>query len=197
MPDETDPREFSIWLDEHLSAPDRKSAVVELGCGLGADARYMSDLGYQVFATDRSVARVCEAARRAPEARFVVSDLRSGLPFIEETADLVVASLSLHYFDFQTTRSILRDISRVLRPHGMMLCRVNVAGETFARWGEGIEHEPDFYEVEPGLFKRFFTEESLDEMLSASFAVDLIRMEHTLMSGGDSKRTLMARARRR
>lgn len=190
-------REYGSWLDAHLDTLVPGMRVVELGCGLGADAALLVERGLAVFAMDRSPERIQCAADAVPAARFVVGDLAAGIPFRSESADLVLASLSLHYFDLETTCRIVRDAARVLRRHGMILCRVNVAGERIARWGEGIEHEPDFFEVEPGLFKRFFTTESLAGFLSLAFDVERMYIEETEMSGGDSKRTLVARARRR
>ena len=190
-------REYGSWLDSHLDILVEGMRVFELGCGLGADAAFLVEHGLSVFAMDRSPERVRRAAKAVPDARFVVADLVTGIPFRPESADLVLASLSLHYFDLQSTHRILQDAARVLRAHGMILCRVNVAGERMARWGEGIEHEPDFFEVEPGLFKRFFTERSLEQVLSDAFAVERLYIEETVMSGGDTKRTLVARGRRR
>lgn len=190
-------REFGDWLSRFMPELEPGTQVVELGCGLGFDAAWMTGQGYQVTALDLSLDRVSRASERAREARFVVADLRRGLPVASGAANVVVASLSLHYFSRETTVTILADVARILRPRGMILCRVNVAGEKIARWGEGVEHEPDFFEVEPGLFKRFFTADSLEEMLSPVFDVELIQMEQTTMSFGAAKRTLVARARRR
>ena len=190
-------REFGSWLDAHADVLAPGMTVVEPGCGLGSDARYMVERGLTVFAMDRSRKRVRQAAEAVPEAHFVVADLAAGIPFRSGIADLLLASLSLHYFDSETTQRIVQDAARVLRSHGMILCRVNVAGERIARWGEGVEHEPGFFEVEPGLFKRFFTEATLEATLSLAFDVERIYIDETWMSGGDTKRTLVAQARRR
>ena len=197
MLDDSGPREFGNWLAPHLDSVQPGMQVVELGCGLGADALEMTSFGLHVTAMDLELKRIRQAAIGAPVVHFVVGDLRTGLPFTAGCADLLVASLSLHYFDGRTTASILRDAARVLRPDGLLLCRVNVAGETTALWGQGIEHEPDFFEVEPGRFKRFFTPDSLQSALSECFDVQLIEMQRTSMSYGDDKRTLVARARRK
>jgi SAM-dependent methyltransferase len=190
-------REYGNWLEGFDVDLLPGMTVIELGCGLGADARYIAEGGVHVYAMDRSLERLRQAAASVPKAHFVVADLAVGIPFRSGSADLVLASLSLHYFDTETTLRIVQDAARVLRSHGMILCRVNVAGERNARWGDGIGHEPDFFEVEPGWFKRFFTDASLDVTLSTAFDVERIYTDETWMSGGDTKRTLVARARRR
>lgn len=190
-------REFGSWLDAHQEVLRPGALAIDLGCGLGDDARLMTDAGLKVIGMDRSTGRVAQAAKRAPDASFVVADLKAGLPFLSGVANLVTASLSLHYFDRRTTAAIVEDIARVQRPRAVLLCRVNVVGETVALWGVGDEHEPDFYEVEPGRFKRFFTEDSLHEALDSWFRVELMRIDETRALDEHVKKTLVARARRR
>lgn len=189
-------REFGSWLDKTYHELQPGLLALDLGCGLGDDARFMAQAGLKVIGIDRSVERVAQAAQRAPGASFVVADLAQGLPFRSEIAGLVTASLSLHYFDRRTTRSIIRDVARVLKPGAPLLCRVNIAGERIALWGVGIEHEPDFFEVEPGKFKRYFTEESLRAALDPHLTVEAIWMEETRVLDEHYKKTLVARARR-
>jgi hypothetical protein len=116
---------------------------------------------------------------------------------MDKTFDLAVASLSLHYFDRATMDRILRDIHRVLHNSATLLTRVNVVGDVASLWGTGIEHERDYFEVEPGVFKRFYTEESVREALDTHFRIDRqFRME-TLVQGRHPKQTIVVRATRR
>lgn len=108
----------------------------------------------------------------------------------------MVASLSLHYFDWEMTGSILHDISQVLKPGGRLLCRVNRVGDVNFEYGVGPEREPDFFEVRPGYFKRFFRAETLAEALATAFIVEEIRPATTLQMERE-KLTLEATARRR
>lgn len=190
-------REFGSWLDKAFQELQPGLLALDLGCGLGDDARFMAQAGLTVIGIDRSVERVAQAAMRAPDASFVVADLAHGLPFRAELAGLVTASLSLHYFGRQTTDAIVAEIARVLKPEATLLCRVNVVGERFALWGVGIEHEPDYFEVAPGKFKRFFTEGSLRAILEPQLTVEAIWMEETRVLDEHYKKTLVARARRR
>jgi len=196
MPAANSPREYGSWLEGHANVFVPGMQVLELGCGLGDDAAEMTARGLRVVALDVSPERVAMAARRASAAQFVTADLTGGLPFRDNVVDLVVASLSLHYFDGKTTSAIFADIARVLREDGIILCRTNMVGERIALWGQGIEHEPDFFEVEPGRFKRFFSEESLKATLETAFIVEMVEVERTVMSGGLEKKTVVARARR-
>ena len=190
-------REFGSWLEAHRDLLLEGTLALDLGCGLGDDARYMVGAGLQVIGTDLSVQRIAQAAQRAKGASFVVANLVDGLPFRSGCAELVTASLSLHYFDRRTTAKIVHDIARVLQPGAVLLCRVNVVGETQALWGKGVEHEPDFFEVKPGRFKRFFTGDTLTETLQPCLSVESMWLEETRVLDEHRKTTLVAQARRR
>ncbi len=189
-------REYGSWLEGQQDVLLPGLLALDLGCGIGDDARYMMDAGLRVIGLDLSPQRVARAAARAPGAFFIVGNLADGLPLRSSIADLAIASLSLHYFDRRTTAAIVQDIARVLRLGAVLLCRVNVAGEKQALWGVGVEHEPDFFEVEPGRFKRFFTEDSLEETLQRHLTVEAIWLEETRVQHEFDKKTLVARARR-
>lgn len=196
MENQAGDREFGSWLDAHRESLIPGTLALDVGCGIGADAEFMLAAGLRVIGVDLSPQRVERAMQRARDASFVVANLVDGLPFRTECVDLVTASLSLHYFDRRTMTAIVQDIARVLWPGAALLCRVNVVGETQALWGVGTEHEPDFFEVEPGRFKRFFTQNTFTEALQPCFDIDWVRLEDTRVLGEYSKKTLVAQARR-
>ena len=96
-----------------------------------------------------------------------------------------------------TTDRIVRDLYRVSAPGATLLARVNVAGDVASLWGKGIEHEQDFFEVEPGRFKRFFTESTLADLLSPWFIINRLFPRKTLVNNQFPKQTLVVRATRR
>lgn len=113
--------------------------VLELGAGQGQDTRFFAEHGYEVVSTDLEQSAL---------------DLSKELPFENEAFDVVYAHLSLHYFDDATTKSLLAEIRRVLRPGGMLAFLVNSASDPEASMG--VEIEPSYRRVE-GVIKRFFT----------------------------------------
>lgn len=188
-------REYGAWLEAYEDTLRPGVTVVDLGCGAGADVQYMHSRGLWTVGMDVSLGRVREAVKRVPQAHFVVANLTSRLPFATDAFDVVTASLSLHYFDRDTTDVVLADIARILKPDGVLLCRVNVAREAGSSWGTGIEREPDFFEVGTGRFKRYFTVETLAGALATHFQTQHIELQHTETSAGGSKPTLVAQAR--
>lgn len=190
-----DERPSDPWLHEHRDLLRPGARALDLGCGTGEDTAELVAAGMRVIAFDRSRFRLRRARRCAPGARFVVGDMTRGLPFPDESFDLVVASLSIHYFDWETTCRIVREIARVLRPGGRFLCRVNRVGDVHFDYGRGTEVEPDFFEVRPGHTKRFFSEESLRTVLETELDVESIAPATTHRWGAE-KRTLVARSKK-
>lgn len=183
------------WLGGYRELLVPGACVLDLGCGHGHDSRELLDAGMDVVAIDRDRERIAAARSIAPGAHFVHGDITGPLPFEDEVFDLVVASLSIHYFSLETTLHIIREVARVLRPGSRLLCRVNRVGDINFEYGKGIELEPDFFEVEPGRCKRFFSPESLRLALETSLIVEEIASGETTR-WGLVKRTLHARARR-
>jgi ubiquinone/menaquinone biosynthesis C-methylase UbiE len=88
------------WLERwlHLPGRNREAPVLDLGCGAGDDARFLSRRGFRVVAADFSEKALEITRRRAPGTRPVLVDLTRSLPFPDDHFGAVVASLSLHYF---------------------------------------------------------------------------------------------------
>ncbi|HUG14757.1 MAG TPA: class I SAM-dependent methyltransferase [Thermomicrobiales bacterium] len=189
-----DAREYGPWLDQF--ADDLRPGIValDLGCGVGDDAHFLAGRGLAVVGVELSRERIARAAPHVPEACFVRASLSAPLPLRDRAVDMVVASLSLHYFDRPTTEGIAREIARVLRPGGVLLTRVNAVGDVASGYGAGVEREPDLFEVEPGYLKRFFTEESLRALLELRFEIAAISRQRTHGSEGLPKQTIVARA---
>ncbi len=134
--------------------------VLEIGCGPGEDTRVMIDAGLAVTAFDLSAKAIAKAARRVPAARFHCQDVRDPFPLVQ--AGAVVASLSLHYFDWPQTLEIIGRIGQTLVPGGVLLCRMNSTKDVnFGAQGHA-EIARNFFLVH-GEPKRFFDEASLRE----------------------------------
>ena len=184
------------WLDDHSDLLGPGKLALDLGAGSGEDAAELTERGLSVIAFDQSLYRLRRARMIAPEARFVRGDMTKPFPFDDGVFDVVVASLSLHYFDWETSQRIVAEVSRVLRPGGWLIARVNRVGDVHFDYGVGREVEPEYFEVHPGHFKRFFTASSLRRLLMPSFNIDRID-ERASWRWGKEKKTLMARARTR
>jgi hypothetical protein len=99
-------------------------------------------------------------ARAHGWTRFLERDLRDPLPVAANEVGAIVASLCLHYFDWQTTVQIVARLQHCLAPDRPLLCRVNSTRDVH----HGASGHP---QLEPGYFrvgdqtKRFFSRADL------------------------------------
>ena len=125
-------------------------AVLDLGCGTGRHALWLTAAGASVTALDFS-AGMMEKARRKPGAervRFLVHDLHERLPFADGAFERVVSGLVLEHL--KDLDAFFGEARRVLRPGG----RAVVSGmhpAMFLRDVRARFHDPVTGEkVEPG-----------------------------------------------
>ena len=93
------------------------AAVLDAGCGSGAQAQWLLEQGADVVAVDVSPRMIEEAERRcAGRGRFLVADLAEPLPLEPRSLDGITCSLALHYVaDWSVP---LRSFASALRPGG-------------------------------------------------------------------------------
>lgn len=151
------------------------SAVLDAGCGQGQDSAYFAAAGHRVTAMDHSdfaLAQFPEEALSASVRRVTASLADFPHPFDDRSFDVVYAHLSVHYFDLPTTREIMTEFQRVLRPGGLLCVMVNSVDDP--ECGEGRQLGPDYYELEPGDTKRYFSRRTLYDLTSDLFVPYLL-----------------------
>ena len=173
------------WLERwrHVLDAGRGSPVLELGCGDGRDARFLTERGFLVVATDFSEKALEITRRRAPAVKTQNVDLTRGLPFPEESFGVIVASLSLHYFPWQQTTEILADVRRCLCPGGHLLARLNSTKDPYYRAAEKRPVENNFYVVE-GMPKRLFDRRDLEALFQVGWKISAAEEHMTGRYGG-------------
>jgi SAM-dependent methyltransferase len=93
------------------------AAVLDAGCGSGAQVQWLLDQGAEVVALDVSPRMIEEAERRCGgRGRFLVADLARPLPLEPRSLDGITCSLALHYIaDWSVP---LRSFASALKPGG-------------------------------------------------------------------------------
>lgn len=130
--------------------------VLELGCGEGRDTLTLLGLGLgEMTALDLSAEAVRRCQQHSSALHCLAHDLRQPLPFADDTFHVVVASLCLHYFPWPTTQAITAKIHRLLKPSGLLLCRLNSTKDEHYGAVGFPELSPHYYQVN-GSPKRFF-----------------------------------------
>ena len=144
----------------------RSARVLELGAGSGFDAGFLNTVSSRLVCCDLRTARWRNTSFN--EIPFVCIDHSQPLPFRDQSFDVVVAGLCLHYFHWSTTVDIVARLARLLVPGGLLLGRVNSEADVNHGAGEGDLVETGLYLVPHSGHaqqKRFFNEAMVRAML--------------------------------
>src|SRR5579863_2448449 len=105
--------------------------ILDAGCGYGRNLVHLLREGCEVFALDQDPEGVEHVRRLSaslqtglPQENFQVG-LIERMPFADRFADVVMCSSVLHFAkDEEHFRAMLAELWRVLRPGGMLFCRL-------------------------------------------------------------------------
>lgn len=83
----------------------------------------------------------------------------------------MLASLSLHYFEWEQTLELVARIHATLRPGGVLLCRLNSVNDRhYGRRGPGRSDEDNLYLVD-GAPKRFFERATVQRLFARGWRI--------------------------
>ena len=116
---------YDGWLDKYFLPLTGRRTVVELGCGRGDDTSFLTETGHRIISCDISGEALAVVRQRYHGAETMQFDMLGGFPIESDFADIVTAGLCLHFFDACGTAKILSEIRRILKPDGILLCRLN------------------------------------------------------------------------
>lgn len=168
---------YDDWLDKYEEVLARcERDVLDLGCGVGNNTLYLLEKGYAVVSCDYSSVALKKLKQDIVGARTELVDISQPLPYEDGKFDLVVADLSLHYFSDDTTKSIMKEIKRILTDGGVLLARVNSVEDVNYGANQGVKIEDNYYEVN-GYNKRFFTKEDAKKYFSIVGHVEIEERE--------------------
>ncbi len=170
---------YDLWLDEYkdILEENKKNEILDLGCGIGADTLYLIERGYNVLSCDFSMEALKSIYKNIPNSKTLYLDMMKKFPIEDNTYSLIIADLSLHYFDNETTINIMSEIKRILKKDGILLSRVASVNDFNFGAGVGKQLEKNYY-FEGAYTKRFFSPEDVDKYFGI---IGSIEMEETSM----------------
>ncbi len=121
---------LQAWLAEH---PGDGRRAIDIGCGLGDNARLLAEAGWQVSAFDLSETAI-EWARKQPGAQAIsyhVADLFALPAAWEGGFDLVHETYTLQAMPQSHVEKAIGHVARLVAPGGtvLVMCRARDAGE--------------------------------------------------------------------
>lgn len=155
---------YDLWLDEYkdILQENKDNEILDLGCGIGADTLYLLERGYNVLSCDFSVEALKSIENNILNSKTLYLDMMKKFSIADKKYSLIIADLSLHYFNNETTIHIMEEIKRILKDGGVLLGRVASINDFNFGAGQGEKLENNFY-FEGAYTKRFFDLEDVNK----------------------------------
>lgn len=161
---------YDRWLNKYINLFKKEHFIIELGCGRAYCSKYLLNNGFKnIIACDFSEEVLKIVNKEVPNLKTMLFDMSKGLPFKDNSVNIIIADLSLHYFDLATTKLIFKDIHRILKKDGYLIARVNSTNDSKHIPENSKEIEENFY-FDGRIYKRFFKKEDF-EVLFTNFEV--------------------------
>ena len=176
---------YDLWLDEYkdILEQNKKNTILDLGCGIGADTLYLLERGYDVLSCDFSNEALKSIRDNIPNSKTLYLDMMKDFPIEDNSYSLIIADLSLHYFDNATTIHIMNEIKRILKQDGILLARVASVNDFNFGAGVGQELEKNYY-FEGDYTKRFFDLEDVNKYFEI---IGSVETEETQMTRNEAE----------
>lgn len=178
-----------VWIanyDKYFTIK-KNDTIIDLGCGRGENSQYLYNRGFSVISCDFSpvvLDKIKSVNKFIPTICF---DMTREFPISKGTIGIVLASLSTHYFPLSETKILYRRIFDILNNNGYFIFRVNSLTEYDENDKDKMvsKIEDDYYLLNDGTTKRYFSTESMAALLS-TFHIAQLR-ENSLMYYGKWK----------
>ena len=142
---DTERLECTLQIDENmppiteLFKENHVKRVLDLGCGAGRHTVYLAQQGFDTSGIDISGEGIKKAKQRLAErglaANFTVGSMTEKLPYKDNFFDAMISTRTIHHAKIEIIRKIIKDIERVLKPHGLIFITVPKK-----RWRKPFSH---------------------------------------------------------
>ena len=158
---------YDLWLDDYKSDLEKfkNSKFLDLGCGIGADTLYLIERGYKVISVDYSKEAINNILSNIKGSEAKILDMNEKFTFENNSFNLIIADISLHYFNEEKTKNIMKEIKRILNKNGILICRVSSINDKYYGAGSGTEIEKRYYD-HGSYAQRYFNEDDLNKFFS-------------------------------
>lgn len=167
---------YDGWLSKYDNYFISCKKVLDLGCGSGTNIDALLSMCNNVFAADISAPALKiidnKYNQHYQRVRICNFDMRNEFPYNTHQFDVVVADLSLHYFNDDDTKHIVHEIERVLQPHGILIARVHSINN-IKNCDQSFPKGTSYFMYTEGFQRRYFTVENLRTLFSRWHIIEI------------------------
>ncbi|MHA2314506.1 MAG: class I SAM-dependent methyltransferase [Candidatus Hermodarchaeia archaeon] len=152
--------------------------VLDLGCGSGRHTVFLAKIGFDVFGLDLAPTGLSETIQHLAEAgltaHVTLSDIQR-LPYDDEFFDAIISVQVIHHNRIRDIEETISEMSRVLKPGGLVWVTVPIPQNHPTK--RGVEIEPRTFVplegFEKGLPHHLFTQEELRKIFQDFLVTNL------------------------
>jgi len=111
-------RQIIQFMEEELDVT-KYNTILDVGCGTGALCAVLEEEGLQVTGVDPAykMLKVARKKTKSHSIRFVQADSKKGLPFEDDSFDLVIASYVAHGLQIEERKELYKEMSRIAKDY--------------------------------------------------------------------------------
>lgn len=117
-------RKPSDHIDDFLNLIVKNGKILDVGCGLGIDAGYMTSKGFKVIGIDLSKEMIKLAKQKFPKIDFRITDMRQ-LMFEPNSFDGIFVAYSLIHIPKKDVPATLKRLYKFLKPNSTVYFAVH------------------------------------------------------------------------
>lgn len=160
---------YDDWLVEFDDIIEStKLPIIDLGCGSTANnTYYLLEKGQRVISCDFSQ-EALNVVKTIKGSETQLFDMFEKFPFEDNSTDIVIADLSLHYFREKDTFEILDKIKSILTPNGHLFFRLNSTNSTEYKnlKKDNVEEVEHHLYCTNNMEKRFFDKKDIEKFFT-------------------------------
>jgi ubiquinone/menaquinone biosynthesis C-methylase UbiE len=161
-----------------LLKKNKKSRILDLGCGAGRHHVYMAKQGFEVHGVDISKVGLNLTKKRLKRHRLaghlIKSDMKM-LPYTNSCFDAVICLHTIYHQKLEEIQETISEVQRILRKKGLVL--LNFLSKRTYSYGKGMKIEENTFveqeSVEKGVLHYFADKEEVEHLLGNFKIVNL------------------------
>lgn len=120
--------------NELTSLLHKGSSILDLGCGTGEMAEFLSAKGYDVTGIDLNIEAINQNKSKATKVKYILGDVTKKLPFLDKSFDAVVFSfLLVNIIPLNLRKKIASEITRILKLNGYIWINEGLISKSYTR----------------------------------------------------------------